>query len=100
MPDMRSFTIWDIIQNTIENLDLTLYLVLDEAHRGMKESRATNGDSKPTIGKQLINGTGSVPGVPVVWGISATVDRFKQALAGACFILVIDKNYSKNNMLW
>ncbi|SHL15091.1 DEAD/DEAH box helicase [Bradyrhizobium lablabi] len=83
MPDMRSFTIWDIIQNTIENPDLTLYLVLDEAHRGMKESRATNGDSKPTIIKQLINGTGSVSGIPVVWGISATVDRFNKAMDGA-----------------
>jgi hypothetical protein len=83
MPDMRSFTIWDIIQNTIENPDLTLYLVLDEAHRGMKESRTTNGDSKPTIVKQLINGTGSVPGIPVVWGISATVDRFNKAMEGA-----------------
>ncbi|MBM7486403.1 type III restriction enzyme [Bradyrhizobium sp. USDA 3686] len=82
MPDMRSFTIWDIIQNTIENPDLTLYLVLDEAHRGMKESRATNGDSKPTIVKQLINGTGSVSGIPIVWGISATVERFNQAMAG------------------
>ena len=82
MPDMRSFTIWDIIQNTIENPDLTLYLVLDEAHRGMRESRATNGDSKPTIVKQLINGTSSVPGIPIVWGISATVERFNLAMAG------------------
>jgi hypothetical protein len=82
MPDMRSFTIWDIIQNTIENPDLTLYLVLDEAHRGMKENRATGGDNKPTIVRQLINGTGAVPGIPIVWGISATVERFNQAIAG------------------
>ncbi len=83
MPDMRSYTIWEIIQNTIEHPDLTLYLVLDEAHRGMKESGATSGDSKPTIVKQLINGTGSVPGIPIVWGISATVDRFNKAMEGA-----------------
>jgi type III restriction enzyme len=83
MPDARAFTIWDIIQNTIERPDLTLYLVLDEAHRGMKESRTTNGDNKPTIVKQLINGTGSVPGIPIVWGISATVDRFNKAMEGA-----------------
>lgn len=79
MPDLRSFTIWDIIQNTIEDPSLTLYLVLDEAHRGMKESA----DAKPTIVKQLINGTGSVPGVPIVWGISATVERFNKAMEGA-----------------
>jgi type III restriction enzyme len=81
MPDMRSHTIWDTIQNTIDDPDLTLYLVLDEAHRGMKTG-AKRGDSKPTIVKQLINGTGSVPGIPVVWGISATVERFNEAIKG------------------
>ena len=82
MPDLRSHTIWDTIQNTIEDPDLTLYLVLDEAHRGMKEGGRSNGDSKPTIVKQLINGKGSVPGIPVVWGISATVERFNEAIKG------------------
>lgn len=82
MPDMRQHTIWDVIRNTIEDPDLTLYLVLDEAHRGMKEGGRANGDGKPTIVKQLINGTGNVPGIPVVWGISATVQRFNEAVAG------------------
>lgn len=82
MPDLRSHTIWDTIRNTIEDRDLTLYLVLDEAHRGMQEARRTGGDSKPTIVRQLINGSGSVPGIPVVLGISATVQRFNEAMAG------------------
>jgi type III restriction enzyme len=80
MPDLHSYTIWDTIQNTIEDPDLTLYLILDEAHRGMKEGG--NGDGKPTIVKQLINGKAGVPGIPVVWGISATVERFNQAITG------------------
>lgn len=83
MPDDRAFTIWDIIQNTIEHPDLTLYLVLDEAHRGMREGRGGGADGKPTIVRQLINGTGAVPGVPVVLGISATVDRFDKAMEEA-----------------
>jgi type III restriction enzyme len=82
MPDLRSHTIWDTIQNTIEDPDLTLYLVLDEAHRGMREGGSSRGDSRPTIVKQLINGKGGVPGIPVVWGISATVERFNQANVG------------------
>lgn len=82
MPDMRSYTIWDTIRNTIEDPDLTLYLVLDEAHRGMKESGRSRGDGKPTIVRQLINGSGSMPGIPIVWGISATVQRFNEALTG------------------
>lgn len=82
MPDMRSHTIWDTIQNTIEDPDLTLYLILDEAHRGMKEGGRSNGDGKPTIVRQLINGSGAVPGIPIVWGISATVQRFNDAVSG------------------
>ncbi|WP_420607988.1 DEAD/DEAH box helicase [Novosphingopyxis sp.] len=82
MPDLRSHTIWDTIQNTIEDPDLTLYLVLDEAHRGMRDGSASSTNGKPTIIKQLINGTGSVPGIPIVWGISATVQRFNDAIQG------------------
>ncbi|AMO56126.1 type III restriction enzyme, res subunit [Endozoicomonas montiporae] len=82
-PDLRAHSIWDTIQNTIEDPELTLYLVLDEAHRGMgKTSRQAQND-KSTIVKRLINGSGSVPAVPVVWGISATVERFQKAMAEA-----------------
>jgi type III restriction enzyme len=78
-PDLRSHTIWDTIRNTIEDPALTLYLVLDEAHRGMgSETR-----EKSTIVKRLINGEKGVPGIPVVWGISATVERFNKAMDGA-----------------
>ena len=82
MPDMRSHTIWDTVRNTIEDPDLTLYLILDEAHRGMREGGRANGNGKPTIVRQLINGFGGVPGIPIVWGISATVQRFNDAVAG------------------
>lgn len=78
-PDMRNHTIWDTIRNTIEDPALTLYLVLDEAHRGMgAENR-----EKSTIVRRLINGNKGVPGIPVVWGISATVERFNKAMEGA-----------------
>ena len=78
-PDMQSHTIYDTIRNTIEDSGLTLYLVLDEAHRGLgNENR-----EKSTIVKRLINGEKSVPSIPVVWGISATVERFNTAMEGA-----------------
>lgn len=75
-PDLRSHTIWDTIRNTIEDPALSLYLVLDEAHRGLGNQ---SGD-KPTIVKRLINGEHGVPGIPIVWGISATVERFNKAM--------------------
>lgn len=79
-PDMRAYTIWDTIQNTIEDPDLTLYLVLDEAHRGMGNSTSKE---KGTIVQRLINGTGGMQGIPIVWGISATVERFNKAIESA-----------------
>jgi superfamily II DNA or RNA helicase len=79
MPDLRDFTIWDTIQNTINDPSLSLILVLDEAHRGMGVSSKQG--EKTTIVKRLINGVGAVPGIPVVWGISATVERFNNAIA-------------------
>jgi len=78
-PDLRAHTIWDTIRNTIEDPTLTLYLVLDEAHRGMGNQNR----EKSTIVKRLINGDRGVPGIPVVWGISATVERFNKAMEGA-----------------
>lgn len=82
-PDLRSHTIWDTIQNTIDDPSLTLYLVLDEAHRGMGNTSATSQNDKSTIVKRLINGGSSIPAIPVVWGISATVERFNAAMTGA-----------------
>lgn len=79
-PDLRSHTIWDTIQNTIEDPELTLYLVLDEAHRGMGKPSAAAKKDRSTIVRRLINGTGSVPAMPIVWGISATVARFDEAM--------------------
>jgi type III restriction enzyme len=81
-PDLRSNTIWDTIRNSIEDPELTLYLVLDEAHRGMGSSSAAQ-NAKATIVQGLINGERGVPGIPVVWGISATVERFNKAMEGA-----------------
>ncbi len=81
-PDLRSHTIWEVLQNTIEDSSSTLYLVLDEAHRGMGSSKSES-TKKSTIIKRLINGSGSVPAVPVVLGISATVERFNKAMSVA-----------------
>lgn len=79
-PDLRSQTIWDTIQNTIDDPNLTLYLVLDEAHRGMGKPTDNVAKEKSTIVKRLINGQGSLSAIPIVVGISATVERFNIAM--------------------
>ncbi|MFI7148065.1 DEAD/DEAH box helicase [Nonomuraea sp. NPDC050022] len=80
-PDLQAYTVWETIKNTIEDPNLTLYMVLDEAHRGMGTSKVSK--DKPTIVKRLINGHAGFPPMPVVWGISATVERFEAAMKAA-----------------
>ncbi|MGQ4534174.1 DEAD/DEAH box helicase [Dermabacteraceae bacterium P13115] len=74
-PDMLQASIYDVLSNTIEDKDLTLYMVLDEAHRGMQPVR-----DRTTIVQRLINGHGSTPRIPIVMGISATVERFEESM--------------------
>ena len=83
MPDARAFTMWDTLANTIADEHLTLYLILDEAHRGMKPPSRGDRTEKATIVQRLVNGANGVPPVPIVWGISATVKRFNDAMAKA-----------------
>lgn len=72
----REFSFWDIVRNTIRGERTDLVMVLDEAHRGMK--RTTD---RQTIVRRLIHGEpGSNPPMPIVWGISATIDRFTRAM--------------------
>jgi len=79
-PDLQGWTIWETIANTIEDDDLTVYLILDEAHRGFDTKTRRD---KPTIVRRLVNGHNGYPAVPIVWGISATIERFKEAMDDA-----------------
>jgi type III restriction enzyme len=79
-PDMQGWTIWETLAKTIDAEDLTLYLVLDEAHRGFNTKTTSE---KPTIVRRLVNGTKSRPPIPIVWGISATIAHFEAAMQEA-----------------
>jgi type III restriction enzyme len=69
--DTRTYTLWQTIQNTIEDPGLTLYLVLDEAHKGMKPPtrRAEEERARSPIVQRLVNGHDGIPAAPIVWGI-------------------------------
>jgi len=77
--DTRQVTFWEILENTINDDRKTLYMVLDEAHEGMKAP--TNAEQ--SVVQKIINGNGTNPTMPVVLGISATVRRFDEAMARA-----------------
>jgi len=77
--NLRQHSFWDILANTINGESTDLYVVLDEAHRGMKTAQG-----RKTIVQRIIGGkSGSNPAAPMVWGISATIERFRSAMEGA-----------------
>jgi type III restriction enzyme len=72
----RAFSFWDILRNTVRSEATDLVMVLDEAHRGMRRA-----SDRQTIVRRLIQGEpGSNLPMPMVWGISATIDRFTRAM--------------------
>ena len=72
----REFSFWDVLRATIRGGATDLVMVLDEAHRGMKRAA-----DRKTIVARLIHGEpGSNPPIPIVWGISATIERFTTAM--------------------
>lgn len=79
----RTYPLWETIANTINDPERTLYLVLDEAHRGMRAGKASEEQERSTTVLRLINGHNGTPAAPIVWGISATVERFNEAMRGA-----------------
>lgn len=79
----RSF--YDVLKETIEDSDIHLYLFIDEAHRGLGtgDNKATSDSANKTIYARLIDGQeGKNPPMPVVIGISATPERFNNAMRG------------------
>lgn len=80
--DTRQNTIWETLRNTIEQKGNRLYFIIDEAHRGAKTSREQG--QATSIMQKFILGDPSVglPPLPVVIGMSATIQRFNQLASG------------------
>ena len=73
----RKYSLWETIANTINSNGAHFYVVIDEAHRGMNQE-----SDRATIVSRIINGQhGLNPPAPIIWGISATPERFQQAIA-------------------
>ena len=80
--DDRQYTIWETLDNTIQNKSDHLYFIIDEAHRGAKSKREAGTDT--TIMQRFIKGytytengmKRTMRSMPVILGISATAERF------------------------
>lgn len=80
----RSF--YDVLNDTIEDTDIHLFLFIDEAHRGLGKSGSDKGTSdnrNKTIYSIIIDGQEGInKPMPCVVGISATPERFQKAMDG------------------
>ncbi len=77
--NLRQFSMWEVLAHTITGGNVDLYVVLDEAHRGMRTKAA----DRRSIVQRVIGGQPGVsPPAPAVWGISATIARFNSAMEG------------------
>lgn len=78
----ESVSFWQVLRDSIAS-GLHLYLFLDEAHRGLGSAAKRNKTQEATdqtIYAQIIDGEDGNSPIPVVVGISATPQRFVQAM--------------------
>jgi len=81
--DARAHTLWETIANTVAERPASFWVVIDEAHRGMRENEAHHSRAEArTIVQKFVKGSEEIPAVPLIFGISATVQRFTDLLAG------------------
>lgn len=79
--DGRQYTIWETLANTAREKSDRLYIIIDEAHRGMQGREA---GKATTIMQKFLKGSpedGLNP-MPVVIGMSATIARFNALVSG------------------
>src|SRR6266446_2600457 len=72
--DKRTYSIWEIVRNTIDTRPGKFFVIIDEAHRGMTEGK-DQAEANSIIQKFIKGSPGELPPVPVVVGISATPGR-------------------------
>lgn len=78
--DARRWSLWETLGRSIKHWGGHLYVVIDEAHRGTGAADRM----RPTIVKRIISDPDrQLPPTPIVWGISATPERFQAAMAVA-----------------
>lgn len=77
--DMRQYTIWETIANTSRKLRGKFYLIVDEAHRGTRIT-TREASAQETILQKFVKGSGEMPPVDLILGMSATPQRFVKLL--------------------
>ena len=79
--DGRQYTIWETLTNTAKSSPDRFYVVIDEAHRGMRSGKAA--EKAQTILQRFLLGSpdDGLCCMPLVIGVSATPQRFERLLS-------------------
>ena len=73
-------TFWELLRRTVNDPSIHLYMLYDEAHKGLGSADKKDKISE-TITSKVIDGEDGKSPMPVVVGISATPKRFVTAMA-------------------
>lgn len=80
--DGRQHTIWETLTNTAQAAPDRLYVVIDEAHRGMRVGKAAE-KAQTILQRFLLGSSGDgLCRMPLVIGVTATPRRFEELLSG------------------
>ncbi len=78
--DKRTFTIWETIRNTQAAEPTRLFVVIDEAHKGMAENPQARNLANSIVQKFIKGSDGELPPINLIVGMSATPERFLNLL--------------------
>ena len=80
--DSRNYTGWDFMRNTVTEYGDKLVVIIDEAHRGAKPNEI---GTQMSIMQKFILGSldDNMPSMPLVIGMSATLERFNELAKNA-----------------
>ena len=79
--DKRTHTFWQTVANTSKESPGDLFVIIDEAHRGMGMSIQERNRAQTIVQKFILGSEDDkMPPVPIILGISATPQRFDELL--------------------
>ena len=79
--DRKTNSFWSVVARMVSERPTSLWVVIDEAHKGMKTSKAAHDEAQSIVQRFIMGLNGKMPPVPLVFGMSATPERF-DALVG------------------
>ena len=81
--DERNYSIWQTLQNTREHKGQRFFVIIDEAHRGMKEGKEKQ-EANSIIQKFILGSpSDNLEPMPIIIGMSATIERFNKLIEHA-----------------